>query len=124
MLFYQGFYPTKLDRTKAEISRECYRTKPELCGKFVTIYVYVRRLTRLVAVKIEAVRARSKNGRQSGIVSNCSLHRTAVDYASKTPTLGAYGREILRWARAMSRLRWPGMRVRAETPGPPAWKGA
>ena len=56
MLFYQGFYPTKLDRTKAEISRECYKTKPELCGKFVTIYVDVRRLTRLVAVKIEAVR--------------------------------------------------------------------
>jgi hypothetical protein len=77
MLFYQGFYPTKLDRTKAEISRECYRIRPELCGKFVTIYVYMRRLTRLVAVKIEAVRAVLRT------VGTRELYRIAVFTAQR-----------------------------------------
>jgi hypothetical protein len=56
VILYQRFYPTKLDRAKAEISSESYWSEPELRGKIVAIYVHVRRLTRLVAVKIEAVR--------------------------------------------------------------------
>ncbi len=124
MILYQRFYPTKLDRAKAEISSESYWSEPELRGKIVAIYVHVRRLTRLVAVKVEAVRARSKNGRHPAIVSDLqsSPHSDRLCVEDSDPwRLRERNPKV---GRGDVPATLPGMRVRVETPGPPTWKGA